>query len=179
MCSRAHPMSLGHSINTSLIRAPAAQGVVSSRRSRSVAAASIVAPISSGHSPLCSCQRLLAGLTECGLAAEFDSTRADVNGETMLESGCWRLLMSGELSIPIGRGKLAGTAVQHCSVRRNSPSADAFELGIANVFSSLGYNALFGGTLLQTTGVDFFTLMSGGQRRMPSASQSATMSPTR
>src|SRR5437016_14661396 len=70
---------------------------------RSVAAALIIAPISSGASPSGGCQRLFAGLTECGLAAEFDSTGADVDGKAMLEPGGWRLLMIGELNIPIGR----------------------------------------------------------------------------
>ncbi len=69
------------------MRAPVAQSVVSSRRSRSVAAASIIAPISSGASPSGGCQRSLVGLTERGLAAEFDSTRADADGSAMLEPG--------------------------------------------------------------------------------------------
>jgi hypothetical protein len=65
----------------------------------------------------------------------------------------WYSLARKTLSahIPETPGAAAGS-------RRNSPAADAFELAIANVFSSLGYNVLFGGTLLQTTGVDFVAL---------------------
>jgi hypothetical protein len=80
-------MSLGRSVNTSLMRAPVAHSVVSKRRSRSVAAAAIIAPISSGASPSGGCQRLPVGLTERGLAAELDSTRADGDGRAMLEPG--------------------------------------------------------------------------------------------
>ena len=41
----------------------------------------------SGESPSGGCQRLPAGLTERGLAAEFNSTRTDVDGRAMLEPG--------------------------------------------------------------------------------------------
>ena len=88
---------------TSLIRAPVAQSVVSSRRSRSVAAASIIAPISSGASPSGGCQRLLVGLTERGLAVEFDTTRVDADGSAKLEPVDWRPFTAVEFNIPIGR----------------------------------------------------------------------------
>jgi hypothetical protein len=77
--------------------------MVSSSRSRSVAAASIIAPISSGASPSCGCQRLLTGLTERGLASEFDNTRADVDASAMLEPGGWAPRMVPEFNIPTGR----------------------------------------------------------------------------
>src|ERR1700694_2055831 len=85
------------------MRAPVAQSVVSSRRSRSVAAASITARISCGDSASGGCQRLLAGLTERGLAKEFESTRPEVDGSAMLEPGGWRPFMLAEFNIPIGR----------------------------------------------------------------------------
>ena len=69
----------------------------------SVAAASIIAPISSGASPSGGCQRLVAGLTERLLTSEFDSTRADADGSAMLEPGGWRPRMMAEFNIPIGR----------------------------------------------------------------------------
>src|SRR5437879_12243971 len=85
-----------------LTDAPVAHSVVSSSRSRSVAAASIIAPISSGASPSGGCQRLFAGLTERGLAAEFDSTRAAVDATAMLEPGGWWPFMGAEFNNPIG-----------------------------------------------------------------------------
>src|SRR5258708_316700 len=85
------------------MRAPVAQSVVSSRRSRSVAAASITARISCGDSASGGCQRLLAGLTERALASEFDSTRCDATGNARLETRGCRPLTVAEFNIPIGR----------------------------------------------------------------------------
>ena len=85
------------------MRAPVAQSVVSSRRSRSVAAASITARISCGDSASGGCQRLLAGLTERALASEFDSTRCDATGNARLETRGCRPLIVAEFNIPIGR----------------------------------------------------------------------------
>jgi hypothetical protein len=45
----------------------------------------MMARTSTEESPSGGCQRLLVGLTERGLAAEFDSTRADGDGRAMLE----------------------------------------------------------------------------------------------
>jgi hypothetical protein len=58
-----------------------------------------------GRRPSGGCQRLLVGLTERGLPAEFDSTRADGEGKVILEPGGWRPFTILQFNIPIGRLK--------------------------------------------------------------------------
>lgn len=95
--------SLGRSPRTSLMRAPVAQSVVSSNRSRSQAAAAITAWTSWGDKPSGGCQRLPVGLTERRVACEFDSTRCDAPAEGELGREGLRPVTRAEFNTPIGR----------------------------------------------------------------------------